>query len=309
MALQGTLDTFALPDVLRLLASTNKSGCLHVTGSRGAGDVWFHGGGIVAADTAAALPTSEPVEVLCELLRNVDGHFSFEADAVREDAAEAAPAEIEPLLVEAEQLVAEWAEIEQVVPSMDAWVNLVEDLPKAKVSVDAATWKVIIAVGGGSTVRDVGTWMGLGELAVSRGVRDLVRLGLAEISEAPAVADVEAEAGVSPFGRDADADAVAPEWENAAPWAEETQWVEDAGYLSFEPEPFVPLSFDQRATETLAEALPEIPDTPADDVLGTHSVAERDSAFQEPVGEALVDEEPTPVDRSRLLKFLGSVGK
>ena len=37
MALQGTLDTFALPDVLRLLAATKKTGRLRITGGRGTG--------------------------------------------------------------------------------------------------------------------------------------------------------------------------------------------------------------------------------------------------------------------------------
>ncbi len=35
MSLQGSLDTFALPDVLALLATTRKSGELHIAGSRG----------------------------------------------------------------------------------------------------------------------------------------------------------------------------------------------------------------------------------------------------------------------------------
>ena len=35
VALQGTLDTFALPDVLRLLASTQKVGRLRVIGDGG----------------------------------------------------------------------------------------------------------------------------------------------------------------------------------------------------------------------------------------------------------------------------------
>ena len=34
VALQGSIETFALTDVLRLLASTKKSGCLRLTGGR-----------------------------------------------------------------------------------------------------------------------------------------------------------------------------------------------------------------------------------------------------------------------------------
>ena len=49
MALQGTLDTFSLPDVLRLLATTSKTGRLRIEGDRGQGSVWLDAGGVVAA--------------------------------------------------------------------------------------------------------------------------------------------------------------------------------------------------------------------------------------------------------------------
>ena len=41
LALQGTLDTFSLPDVLRLLATTSKTGRLRIDGDRGLGSVWL----------------------------------------------------------------------------------------------------------------------------------------------------------------------------------------------------------------------------------------------------------------------------
>ena len=50
VALSGTLDTFALPDVLRLLASTAKSGRLRVSGNRGSGSVWVTDGEVVASE-------------------------------------------------------------------------------------------------------------------------------------------------------------------------------------------------------------------------------------------------------------------
>ena len=37
MALQGNIETFALPDVLRLLSSTSKTGKLRLEGTRGEG--------------------------------------------------------------------------------------------------------------------------------------------------------------------------------------------------------------------------------------------------------------------------------
>jgi hypothetical protein len=329
VALQGTLDTFALPDVLRLLASTAKTGCLRVSSSRGEGQVWFEAGAVVAAESLTPLPTTAPVEVLCELLRSRDGEFVFDAAGACETPG--APADVEPLLTEAEQLVAEWHDIEQVVPSLDAWVTLVDELPKAKVSVDASAWRVILAVAAGSSVRDAGTWMGAGELAVCRAVRDLVKLGLATITEAPVDEPVAAVEVVV-----AEADA---EWEHSAPWTEETQWVDDPGYLSYTPEkapPPVYEPFDPGALfgpvaepaadpvpeqepaaeaiagpQSLAEALPEIPDDPTeafDAGVAFFGPDEEPEVADEPVPAPAVDDS-APIDRSRLLKFLGSVGK
>ena len=76
MALQGTLDTFALIDVFRLLASTNKTGRLRVTGDRGNGNVWFDGGGVVLAAAHNTKPSDAPVTVIFELLRQHEGTSS-----------------------------------------------------------------------------------------------------------------------------------------------------------------------------------------------------------------------------------------
>lgn len=42
--LEGTLDTFTLTEILRLLASTRKTGCLHVRGRQDQGRVWLRDG-------------------------------------------------------------------------------------------------------------------------------------------------------------------------------------------------------------------------------------------------------------------------
>ena len=80
MALQGTLDTFGLPDVLRLLAGTRKSGRLRVTGDRATGNVWLDGGGVVAGSANSLPPQAELSMVLFDLLRCRGGSFVFEPD-------------------------------------------------------------------------------------------------------------------------------------------------------------------------------------------------------------------------------------
>jgi hypothetical protein len=181
VALQGTLDTFALVDVFRLLASTNKTGRLRVTGNRGTGNVWFDGGGVVLAAAHNTKPTDPPVTVIFELLRQREGGFVFEADDTTPEAG--APTDVDSLIREAEHLLIEWQEIEAVVPSIDVWVSLSAELPRPEVVVDEARWKVIVATGAGATVAEVGDRLGLGEIAISKAVKEVVDIGLLTISE------------------------------------------------------------------------------------------------------------------------------
>ena len=186
MALQGTLDTFALIDVFRLLASTNKTGRLRVTGDRGNGNVWFDGGGVVLAAAHNTKPSDAPVSVIFELLRQHEGSFVFEADVTTPEAG--APTDVENLIREAEHLLIEWQEIEAVVPSVHLWVSLATELPRPEVVVDGERWKVIVATGAGATVSDVGDNLGLGEIAVSKAVKEVIEIGLLTISDPPAYA-------------------------------------------------------------------------------------------------------------------------
>jgi hypothetical protein len=183
VALQGTLDTFALADVLRLLAATKKTGRLRVTGDRGSGSVWVDEGRVVATELAVPGTTDEsPAQTLFALLRFSAGSFTFEsgATAVRPGTAQ----DVEPLLGEAELLLAEWRSIEAVVPSLDAWLTLQPELEN-DVVVDGPRWRVIAAVGGGNTAGAVGEALQAGEMETLRAVKELVELGLVEVGDRP----------------------------------------------------------------------------------------------------------------------------
>ncbi len=180
MALQGTLDTFALPDVLRLLAATKKSGRLRLTGPRGTGVVSVIGGSIGVIDAPAAPHAVEPVDALFELLRFEQGSFTFDADA-EPDMDGSSGNDVEELLSGAESLLLEWREIESVVPSMDAWITLRRHLAGSKVTIAGPQWLSVVAVGSGATVRQMADDLEMGELPISRAVRDLLELGLVEL--------------------------------------------------------------------------------------------------------------------------------
>ncbi|MFP3901431.1 MAG: DUF4388 domain-containing protein [Acidimicrobiia bacterium] len=181
MALQGTLDTFSLPDVLRLLAGTGKTGRLRLDGDRGHGSVWMRDGAVVASRADRALDGAPNEEVVFELLRFESGAFAFDTDDETDDAGK--PEEIDGLLRRASALLNEWNELEVVVPSLDHRVRLCDDLPSDEVTIDADRWRSVVAVASGRSVSELAGQLGLSELGVSRVVRDLVDLGVAEVSE------------------------------------------------------------------------------------------------------------------------------
>jgi hypothetical protein len=185
-----------LPDVLRLLAQTKKSGRLRIDGARGTGSVWVDHGSVVAIE--ADNGGDAPVERMFELLRYLDGSFMFDAEGAHPQPE--MPVDVEPLLAEAEALLSEWRVIETVVPSLASWVALVTELPAAQVTLDRSRWRTVTAIAGGSTVGDLGARLGLAEVPVSRMVKELVELGLADVtvtmapaSAAPAPAPAHAK--------------------------------------------------------------------------------------------------------------------
>lgn len=183
MALQGTIETFALPDVMQLLASTHKTGCLRLDGGRGSGSIWVSDGKIVGGDVSSAPHADGPIEVVFELLRFRDGDFVFDADVEPESAWDTA--DVAATLSEAEEMLEEWKSIEAVVPSLDSWVTLAAALPDSEVTIDGARWELIVAVAGGISVDGLAERFSLGEMPISKRVKELVEAGLAEVGEAP----------------------------------------------------------------------------------------------------------------------------
>ena len=181
MALQGTLDTFSLPDVLRLLATTSKTGRLRIEGDRGQGSVWLSDGGVVDADADRTLDGTPVDEVVFELLRFGSGNFAFDGDDTAADAGDE-PEDVEALLRRANDLLGEWAELEAVVPSLEHEVTLAGDLSVDEVTISADNWQSLVAVASGRTVGELATSLGLTELGVSRAVRDLVELGVVDVA-------------------------------------------------------------------------------------------------------------------------------
>jgi hypothetical protein len=184
MSLRGSLDTFALPDVLALLATTAKSGELHVSGAAGGGRVWVDRGMVTGAEAAGATVV---VDVIVHLLRLDEGDFTFHPD--RQAPAPGAPIEVAVALEQADARLTEWREVEQLLPSGAALLTLAPTA-SGTVRLSRDQWSAVAAVGEGRTVSELVEHLGGDELASWRLLANLVESGLVDVGDAVTVAPV-----------------------------------------------------------------------------------------------------------------------
>lgn len=170
MSLQGSLETFALPDVLVLLASTKKDGELRVVGGKVDGHIWVEMGQMVHSDVNGREAAS--VDAVFELLRLDAGTFSFEPDSEAPARHEADT--IDMVLADAQVRLGEWREIAKVVPHLDVLVDMAMDAPGEEVVITAGDWRLLRAVAGGCTVNDLMRKLGEGEFDTCKTVKELV---------------------------------------------------------------------------------------------------------------------------------------
>lgn len=169
MSLQGSLETFALPDVLVLLASTKKNGELRVVGGKVDGRIWVEKGQIVHSDVNGNETSS--VDAVFELLRLDAGSFSFDADNDAPSRHE--PDTVDLVLADAQVRLGEWNDIARVVPHLDVLVDMAHEAPGDEVIVTAYDWKLLRQVAGGCTVAELMSKLGLGEFDTCKTVKRL----------------------------------------------------------------------------------------------------------------------------------------
>ncbi|HVE47378.1 MAG TPA: DUF4388 domain-containing protein [Acidimicrobiales bacterium] len=194
MALLGTLADFHVDDILVLLSSTKKTGVLVVEGGGRSGRVWLDGGQLVGGQSG---PDHEPAVVVFDLLRLDQGRFSFD-DGVAPPT-DGPPLEVSAVLSEARAKLAEWRDIEAVVPTMSSLVALdPAGGGNGDITIGADDWRTVAAVGAGGTVAEVGSRLSAGEFAASKAVKSLVDAGLATVTARPAEAPATAPAAGAP---------------------------------------------------------------------------------------------------------------
>ena len=188
MSLNGTLDSFAIADVIRFLAGAQRSGVLTVDGDRGTVRLWIEGGGCTGAECAGSV-LEDAVPAMLEALRNSTGTFSFAEGGPSPRRLAARP--LLDVLAEAADLRAEWDSIELVLPSPRHRVRPALTPPEGRVVLDALLWRIVTSVGRSSEVGSLVARSGVGDLDAARAVVSLVRDGLLVV-EPPEPTVVEA---------------------------------------------------------------------------------------------------------------------
>lgn len=300
MALQGTLETFSVPEVLRLLANTRKTGLLALDGDRGVGNVWLADGSIVGARSDHER-SGDIDAALFDLLRFGAGDFVFEPDAAPDEPG-TADIDVEAALGRAESLLAEWRDLEAVVPSLRVGVRLVQELSGESVTITAEQWRSLAAVGSGTSAAGLGQRLDLGELDTCRRIRDLVDASLVEVTddapEPEPAAPVERETVSAPrvngwagdaelVDHDLSSDEVASLGDNLAGFvarpSEETPDADDARTVAGEQ--------DHEGVEGSADETPVDDASPADGFAATEddpalAVAQRFDEIPDPASHA-----------------------
>jgi hypothetical protein len=207
VSLQGTFDVFSLPELLRMLAASSKSGALIIEAGGVAGRVDLRAGECLAAETVelrGAVSGDELharlVDVCFAVVREPTGAFRFaagEPPAFESDTT----ISVDPVLDEVELLVAEWRELTTRIPSLDLRPVLVAELASESITLSANEWMLLARFDGFTSVRDLVDARRRSLVDVCRAVADLVDRGAVTLVDgAPAVPHSDATANANGDG-------------------------------------------------------------------------------------------------------------
>lgn len=178
--LNGSLESFALPDVLRFVASGGISGRISITREEVAGELAVHEGRFVGASLADAdLPSSadEALDATVLLFDGSGGTF----DVKQGDPGSG------PFEHDADQLIAavderrrQWAELVEVLGSLDEPLALVDAIPDGtdQITISRKDWHLLCLVDGSRSVQDIAADAGTSIYAAAATLATLARAGL-----------------------------------------------------------------------------------------------------------------------------------
>lgn len=189
MALEGSLDEFSLAEIIGLVERARRTGALEVHGTHGDGTLYLRDGLLCAGEADDVTgPVAGPgplrarlVDTCFALLRAGGGTFRFVSGLQPPWPADR-PLDTDAVLGVAQRLAEAWGRIELLVPSVDDRPALNDDLQREPLTLDRLAFRVLRAVDGSRTVRQIARELDLAAVEAAAVVADLVASGAARIA-------------------------------------------------------------------------------------------------------------------------------
>jgi Domain of unknown function (DUF4388) len=193
VVLQGTLETLALPELLGLLAQSRKTGALWLDAANSSAVLYIVEGRCCAAESGDAGETLDDsaallarvIDICFAVERADDGTFRFGPELPPWACDETV--DLDVAMDELARLVAEWRDIQAVIPSLDCRIRLADELGVDELVIDRERWQLIVALDGRRTVRDLVRKTNRPVLEVCHAILELVDSGAVNVGPPPAV--------------------------------------------------------------------------------------------------------------------------
>ena len=245
--LNGTLDDFTLPDVLRLIAGARRTGGLAVARDGGAGTLFFRDGTVSGAAprydrrTESGSPERAVEDLAFDLMRWERGEFTWTPGAPASAPGSGATLDVDELLRGVSRRLEELAQIHTLVPSEEAVLTMAPQPPEgaAQINITPAEWRVLVLVDGHRTVTEIAEAAHLDDLDAMKLLYGLAAAGLVSAGHGADAApmegryDADAPAALEPEPATAPVEEATPAFEEPQPEPEP----QPESHAEPEPEP------------------------------------------------------------------------
>lgn len=210
--LSGSLDLFALADVLRFVARSGVTGAVNIHRPEDGGRILLFKGEVVGATIDGFEPrdTDGVVDAGLRLLDAAGGEFSLDV----QPATGPIRSPVEEFLTAVGQRRAEWTKILDAVGSPDGPLVLSPSLPPgaSEITLSPLEWRIVVLSDGRRSIRDIARELGESEFAAAKALLAMANAGMLGFEAGGAAGPGEAAFGeATPADRDQLPGGAAPE--------------------------------------------------------------------------------------------------
>lgn len=177
MAFQGSLKELPLPDVIQLVAASEKTGVFLIQNAGAEGRIYLRRGKIVHAEAGNALGE----EAVYAMATWIGGDFRFDAGDAPE--AESINKSNTELLIEAARRMDEWRILEKKIPSTRMVPTFTPPDREGGVSFNPKEWRVVQKIDGRRDIDEIAAVLEESSLDTGKVLYSLITSGIVELNE------------------------------------------------------------------------------------------------------------------------------